>query len=54
MVEFGVDKKRAHRVVTAWTSEDRAEELQERVVDAGVDPDKLRIQERRIEVDPGP
>jgi hypothetical protein len=46
-----VDERRAHRVVSAWTSEETAHRLLETLAQSGIDRDKLAIEDGRIPVE---
>lgn len=51
---FEIDAKPAYRLESTWTDEETAHQLLETLVDAGVQRDRLKIAERRLEVDAGP
>jgi hypothetical protein len=49
--DIEVDERRAHRVVTAWTDEETAHDVLETLVNAGVDADKLAVEDGRVPVE---
>ena len=49
--EIEADERHAHRVVSAWTDEQTAHRILELAVQAGVDRDKLAIEDGRVPVE---
>lgn len=55
MTDFDVSVRPAYRVRTDWTDEETAHEMLKRIADqAGIDRDRLSIEEGLLEVDTGP